>query len=279
MVSADPSMGRPKLSVAIVAYKAQEHLKTCLGSLYTHLEDFTPEVVLVDNHSLDGTLEMVRSEFPQVAIIENSRNLGVAPARNQALARARGDHILILDADTEILSGDLGQLFRYFENHPKVGLIGCRLLYPSGEIQTSARTFPRPVHVLARRLSFIPAIKGSRTLARHHLADLDLGRPLTVDFVEGAFQLIKREALEKVGLLDGEMFYGHEDVDFCARLQQDGYEVVYFPGYEVRHHRQALTWRNPFTRITWYHLQSYRRFWRKHGAWLKGRNGSNRESG
>lgn len=268
MMSAD-SPTKPKLSVAMVAYRAHAHLKICLRSLYTQLNDFSMEVILVDNGSEDGTVEMIRREFPQVAIIENRRNLGVAPARNQALAKAQGHYILLLDADTEVLPGEFAKLFDYFDNHPNVGLIGCRLLYPSGETQTSARTFPRPIHVLFRRLSFIPAIKRSRILARHHLADLDMARPLPVDFVEGAFQLIRREALEKVGLLDAEMFYGHEDVDFCARLQQAGYQVVYYPDYQVRHDRQALTRRNPFTKTTWYHLKSYRRFWRKHRIWVR----------
>ena len=252
------------LSVTIIAYNCRSLLQACLASVYHKIPPVAFEVIGVDNRSVDGTADMVQQAFPQVLLIENPVNRGVARARNQAIRKARGRYILILDADTEIISENFQSLLDYMDDNPGIGILGCGLTSGDGRLHPSARSFPRPLHILLRRLLLWGVIKKSRTLDEHHLASWDRKIPQEVDFVEGAFQLVRREAILKVGLLDEKMFYGFEDADYCARMKKAGYSVVWYPAFFVRHHLQGMTRKRPLSRLACSHAKSYLRFYVKH---------------
>ena len=253
-----------EVSIVIITYNCWHHLERCLDSVYTRVPGLDFEVVVVDNNSVDGTLEGIRSRFPQVTLMENSRNMGVARARNQGIRITEGRYVLILDADVEIVSEDFASLVSYMDAHPKVGIMGCTLMSQDGDVHPSARTFPRPVHVFLRRLSYIGLVKNSRILKQHHLADWDRKEPKNVDMVEGAFQLIRRSVIDEIGPLDERMFYGFEDSDYCARAIKAGYNVICYPAFVGIHFLQGITRGNPFNRMAFEHFRSYVRFYRKH---------------
>ena len=252
------------LTVRVIAYNCRPMLQDCLFSLYRKIPLSAFEVIVVDNHSVDGTAEMVKRQFPQALLIENPVNRGVSRARNQAIHRAKGRYILILDADTEIISENFQALIEYMDQHKEIGLLGCSLASADGRLHPSARTFPRPLHIILRRLLLWGVIKKSRTLNAHHLTTWDRKRPREVDFVEGAFQLVRRKAISKVGVLDEKMFYGFEDADYCARMRKTGYQVVCYPSFIVTHHLQGLTRKHLLSRLTCSHAKSYLRFYIKH---------------
>jgi len=258
------SKPRPRLSVCLIALNCRTLLERCIGSVYTYIEDVDFEVIVIDNASQDGTARMVEVKYPQARLIKNRRNLGVAPSRNQAMREAQGEYLLLLDADAELLAPGFRLLLDYLDNHRRVGLLGCSLVSAEGKLHSSARSFPRPVHVLIRRLAMMGLVKNSRLLVSHHLEDWDRREPREVDFAEGAFQIIRRKAFEEVGLLDNRMFYGFEDADYCARMIKHGFQVVCYPAYRACHHLQGITRRNPFSKWAVHHTMSYFRFYFKH---------------
>jgi GT2 family glycosyltransferase len=252
------------VSIVIITYNCWHHLERCLHSVYGKVTGLGFEVIVIDNNSADDTLEGIKNGFPQVTLIENPRNMGVARARNQGIRLARGRYVLILDADVEIISEDFTSLVSYMDANPTVGIMGCTLMSEDGHVHPSARTFPRPIHVILRRLSYIGLVKNSRILKHHHLDDWDRKEPRGVDMVEGAFQLIRKSVIDEIGPLDEHMFYGFEDSDYCARAIKAGYEVVCFPGFAGIHFLQGITRGNPFNRMAFEHFRSYVRFYRKH---------------
>lgn len=252
------------LSVTIITRNCKEMLLKCLGSVFSKINNLNYEVLVLDNASEDGTADAVRSEYPSIILFENKENRGVAPARNQLIKIAKGRYILILDADTEIVSNDFGSLITYMDSHPDIGILGCSLISFNNELHPSTRTYPQPIHVFLRRLSYIKFVRNSKILKEHHLESWDRKHPAVVDFVEGAFQLIRREAIERVGLLDESMFYGFEDADYCARMEKAGYKVVCYPSFIVKHFLHGVTRRNPFNKMAYLHTKSYIIFYKKH---------------
>jgi hypothetical protein len=255
------------LSICICAMDNRAFLETCLGSLRHALAGLVAEVIVVDNGSTDGSIDMLAKHYPEVRVIANAANRGVAPARNQALQAARGRYLLLLDADTEFIDFDMPALLRFMDAHTNVGLLGVRQLTFNDAPYDAARTFPRPRDIVLRRLSFLPMARNSAAYEAHHQVSRATA-PVEVDYVIGAFQLIPRAAWEQAGPLDEKMFYGFEDADYCARIRKAGWQVIYHPGFVIRHYVQGMTRRKMLNKrrlkLLAYHLRSYLRFHRKH---------------
>lgn len=257
------------VSIDICTYDNIQFLRLCLLSLYQKIRQVNFEIIVVDNASQDGTSEMIKRDFPDVVLIENVRNKGVAPARNQAITRSRGRYVLLLDSDTEFVSDNFADLIHYLDASPDVGLLGVKQITFDNQPYPSARTFPSLKHVMMRRLSFLPSVRESRTMKDHHLVDIDQDRPVEIDYTIGAFQLIRNELFPIVGLLDEKMFYGFEDADYCARIKKAGYKIVRYPFFTIKHYVQGLTRKRKSISLTglkllFHHFISYSRFYIKH---------------
>lgn len=257
------------LSVIVITWNCKDMLERCLDSILMKISGVSYEIIVIDNNSQDETIRMLKERFPSIRLFMNSENKGVAAARNQGFRAAIGRYILILDADTEVVSSNMGDLISYMDNNPSAGILGCSLLSYNNELHPSARTFPHPIHVILRRLNLWGFVRESNILKTHHLAYVERKEPAKVDFVEGAFQLIRREVIGKVGLLDEKMFYGHEDADYCARTKKAGYDIMYYPSFEVKHYLSGITRRSIVSKMTYYHLMSYLRFYKKHRNIIK----------
>ncbi len=218
------------LSVIIVNWNTRELLRNCLISLREHLEALSVEVFVVDNGSNDGSIEMTRTEFPEVVLIENGENLGFARANNLAMKRAAGRFFLLLNSDTIVRAGAIEGLIETMEGDSSIGIAGLQLLNEDGSLQNSISNYPSLLSELSNksllRLLFPSAFPGKERLA---------STPLQVQSVIGACMLVRREAAEEVGLLDEDYFFFLEETDWCLRMHQAGWKVVHDPRYAIYH--------------------------------------------
>ncbi len=180
------------VSIAMITWNAVGYLRRCLETLYTHTRKVSLEVVVVDNATRDGSAEFLARHYPEAQVIVNPRNRGVALARNQALQVCSGRYILILDVDTEVAEGAIDRMVEFMDAHPKVGLVGPRLVDGNGNLQYTCRRFHTLLTPVFRRLSFLPIVRRSRTLREFQMEEWDHRTPRPVDHVIGACQMIRR---------------------------------------------------------------------------------------
>jgi len=232
------------LSIVILTWNSWALLEECLAALPSATAPLATEIIVVDNGSRDGTTAGL-ARHPEITTITNVTNRGVAPGRNQGLCRARGEFAALLDVDTVPAPGAFATMVARLRADPAVGLVGPKLVDLDGGLQYSCRRFPTLLDKVCRRL---PA---------------GVGRALTVDYVIGACQVIRRAALDHVGLLDEHIFYGPEDVDLCLRLQRAGWKVEYVPDAVVMHLERRVT-RKLLSSLTARHAYGLGYFFWKH---------------
>lgn len=243
------------VSIIIISWKMKDLLKVCLDSIYKVTSGITFELIVVDNYSQDGTSEMIENNYRDIQLIKNDSNRGVAAARNQGINTAKGKYILNLDADMELNENSIDLMFRYMEQNPSVGLIGCKLVDSLNKLQYSCKRFPNLFALVFRRLEHHKFIQNSTTLKKHIMKDWDHSSIREVDYVIGACQFFRRELVNKVGLYDEKIFYGPEDMDYCLRLWKENYKVVYYPFTSIFHHEQRITKKKLLSKITLKHVQ------------------------
>jgi len=231
------------LSIIIVSFNTKDLLRNCLKSIYTlYPKPYTLEVIVVDNASKDGSAEMVAKDFPQVALIRNKKNLGFAAANNQGIKKARGRYLLLLNSDTLILEDALAKMVAFMDRNKKIGIATCQLLNKDKTIQASGGFFPTLPRVFAWMffLDDLPII--SRLIKAYHphepsfyTKNLFYQREHFQDWVTGAFFLIRKKVVEKIGLLDEQFFMYVEEVDYCFRAKKAGFLVAYTPMAKIIH--------------------------------------------
>jgi GT2 family glycosyltransferase len=226
-----------KLSIIIVNWNAKELLRKCLASLYHFTEGVEFEVLVVDNASHDGSPEMVASEFPSVILIRNSDNRGFGPANNEGIERARGEYLLFLNQDTELIENSFPTLLNKMDNDTRIGLLGPKLLNSDGSVQPSCRTFPTLVSQILILLKAHNAFPRIGPVKRYYMLDCDYASEREVDQLMGAAMLTRREVIDRVGNFDENFFFWFEEVDFCYRVKQAGWSIVFTPATAVIHHK------------------------------------------
>ena len=224
------------LSIVIVNWNVCDLLRRCLHSIFSNLQSpISSQVVVVDNGSSDGSVEMVRAEFPTVHVIANTENRGFPAANNQGLAVAQGRYILLLNPDTEIVGDGLATLLAFADAHPDVGMVGPQLLYPDGSIQSSRRRFPTLATAFFES-TWLQPYAPRRLLERYELLDQSDTVVQDVDWLYGAALMARREAIEQVGPMDESFFMYSEELDWCRRFRETGWRVVYLPAAQIIHH-------------------------------------------
>ncbi|MFO7947042.1 MAG: glycosyltransferase family 2 protein [Armatimonadota bacterium] len=226
---------RSRLAVIIVSWNVCEDLKTCLGSIFENNPGEDYQVIVIDNNSTDGSVQMVQEQFPQVTLIENETNAGFAAANNQGLRYADTEYYLLLNPDTIVPEGAFRMLLDFAEQHPEAGAVGPRQVYPDGTLQYSCRRFPTITAAMFRHTIFGRLFPRAASPQWYLMADWDHAEPREVDWVSGAAMLIRHEALEDVGYLDESFFWGSEDVDYCFRMHKAGWNVMYTPEPVIIH--------------------------------------------
>lgn len=252
----------PMVSVILLTWNSRDHVKACLDSVLRGAGAGELEVLVVDNGSTDGTLACLESYGGALRIFRNRVNRGVARARNQGLREAAGELLLLLDIDTVVPDSAIDRLKHFMDTHPDVGVCGPKLIYPDGSIQNNCRRFPLITTKLLRGVD----TEWARAWLREERYETEHARnlPFDADYLVGACQMIRRAALERVGFLDENIFYGPEDVDFCLRMHLNGWRVVCVPDITVVHDAQRVTRRRRVSRLTSRHLQGLLYFFCKH---------------
>lgn len=237
------------LSVIINHYQTPRLLKECLESLkkVLPLDGLETEIIVTDSQSQPAIQKMLAGLFPEITLIAHPRNLGFGKIVNSGLKKAQGKFILILNADIVIKQKEaISLLLNYLDNRPEVGLAGPQLLYPNGQPQNSCFRDYTPSVVLCRRTFWSKTRWGQKILEKFLMKkETEKARvekkPLEVDWLMGSALIARREAVEKVGLFDERFFMYFEDVDWCRRIRQAGYKIIYFPASQMCHHHQQAS--------------------------------------
>ncbi len=224
-----------KLSIIIVSWNVRALLRNCLLSVQEQAHELGPagvEVIVVDNASRDGTATMLRDDFPWVRLIENDANRGFAQANNLGIRQSSGTYTLLLNPDTELCPGALAQLVALMESRPEAGAAGAYLLNPDHSMQPSCSPFP----TLFREFWFLTHLDDLYPLATYPAERWPAGAPRAVDVVKGAALIVRRDVVERVGLLDEGFFMYTEEVDWCRRIKDAGWEIYWVPAAQVVHY-------------------------------------------
>ena len=252
------------LSIVIVNYKSGALLIKCLDSIEAGGTPSLSEIVVVDNHSDDGTAAEVLRRYPAVRLIQNERNYGFGAAVNIGFRRTFGTYVLVLNPDVEIRPGSIDELVQYMESAPDVGVCAPKLLNPDGTLQYSCRTYYSVWTVLLRRTVLGRLWPHHPAIRAHLMMDWDHQSRREVDWVLGAALMLRRSALPAGDVMDERFFLYFEDVDLCLRLHKTGWKVVYDPMSVMIHHHQRASARGVMSRAKLEHVRSWIKFSLKH---------------
>lgn len=222
------------VSIVIVSWNTREVLRNCLASVFAGAASLNVEVLVVDNASNDGSAEMVRNCFPRATLTVNTENRGFAAANNQAIRTAAGRHILLLNSDTVLLGNVLADSVKYMDEHPQVGVFGCRVLNADSSLQLTCQRYPSVVNccLAASGLAHLPWPK---VVGREQMLDWDRNDDREVDVVSGCYMLVRAEGVQRVGLLDEAFFFCGEEADWCKRFRDGGWQLRFAPIGEIIH--------------------------------------------
>ena len=255
------------LTIGIVPYKARDLLRACLISIYRDPPAVPFEIIVVDNHSDDGTVEMLRTEFPMVRCTENKSNEGYTRPMNQALQQGSGRYLVQLNPDTIVFSGAFDCLVKFMDENPRVGICTPKVLNRDGSLQKQCRrSAARPWDAITYFSGLARRFPKSRFFARYLMTYLDEDEVNEVEAVSGSCMIIRREVVEQIGYLDEQFFAYQEDADFCFRARQAGWKIVYVPQAQIVHYGgEGGSGVEVYRSIKEWH-RSYFRYYRKHLA-------------
>ncbi len=228
-------MSHPDVTVIIVSWNTREILRDCLRSVYENAGAVAFETIVVDNASADGSAELVARDFPQVQLVVNSDNRGFAAANNQAMVLARGRYVLLLNSDTVVLDRALEKTLAFADAHPEAAVVGCRVLNPDRTWQRTCSRFPSALNLLLSSTYMYKLFPKSRFWGRELMMYWDRSDVREVDVVSGTFMLVRREAIERVGMMDEAFFMYAEETDWCYRFRQAGYKSLFTPAASIIH--------------------------------------------
>ena len=231
-----------KLSVVIVNYNVEHFLEQCLLSVRKAMQSVSGEVFVVDNNSIDGSVKMVKEKFPKVRLIANRENLGFSKANNQAMKMAAGEYVLLLNPDTVVEDNTFSKVVSFMDAHPDTGGLGVKMVDGSGNfLPESKRGLPTPEAAFYKMFGISRIFPKSKRFSKYHLGYLDQDEIHEVEILAGAFMLMRKSVLDKIGLLDESFFMYGEDIDLSYRIIKAGYKNYYFPETRIIHYKGEST--------------------------------------
>ncbi len=247
-----------KLSVVIVSYNVRALLTACIDSVVKAAEGIDTEVFVVDNDSADDTVEVIARDYPWVHLIDNKENFGFSKANNMAIRQSEGEYVLLLNPDTVVAEGTLRGAVTFMDQHPEAGGAGVRMHNADGTLAPeSRRAVPTPFVAARKMLGFSK---------RYYMSHLPWDKPGKIEVVSGAFMLLRRKAIDQVGLLDEDFFMYGEDIDLSYRLLQGGWQNWYLP-LDIVHYKGQSTQKSDFRYVHVFY-QAMLIFFRKHYSHL-----------
>lgn len=253
------------LSVIIVSYNVKHYLEQCLDSVSRAAQGLQVEVFVVDNLSTDGSVSYLRKRYPRVIFIENKDNVGFARANNQAIRLSAGKYVLLLNPDTLVAEDTFRDFICFMDAHPEAGGAGAYMLRTDGTFAPeSRRGLPTPFVAFCKMSGLSALMPQSRIFGRYYMRYLDENAPGEIEVISGAFMWLRREALDKAGLLDEDFFMYGEDIDLSCRIIKSGYKNYYLPS-RMLHYKGESTVKSSY-RYVYTFYQAMRLFFRKHYA-------------
>ncbi|HEY4245837.1 MAG TPA: glycosyltransferase family 2 protein [Lacunisphaera sp.] len=251
------------ISVIIVSWNAKDFLNECLESLNPAASDFPLEIIVVDNASADGSPELVTNKFPHVRLIQSGSNLGFSKANNLGIKQCKGDYVCLINSDVNVLPGSITKLVEYLENNPDVGIAGPSMLDAQGKIGRSCRGFPSVWNMFCHALALDSLFPKSKLFGGYILRYWPQNSTREVGILGGWFWIVRREALDRVGLLDENFFFYAEDMDWCKRFHLGKWKVMFVSSASSIHYGGGSSKQAPLK----YYIQQQRadlQYWRKH---------------
>ena len=247
-----------KLSIVIVSYNVRSYLEQCLQSVQKALEGIEGEVWVVDNLSSDDSVEVVRRDYPWVHLIVNQENLGFSRANNLAIRQSQSDYVLLLNPDTVVAEETLRGVLQFMDAHPEAGGAGVMMHNADGTLAPeSRRALPTP---------WVSALKMLGFTKRYYMSHLPWDEPGRIDVISGAFCMLRRKAIDQVGLLDEDFFMYGEDIDLSYRLLKGGWQNWYLP-FSIIHYKGKSTYKSDYRYVHNFY-QAMLIFFRKHYSHL-----------
>lgn len=260
-----------KLSIVIVSYNVKYYLEQCLVSVRRACQGIDAEIWVVDNASHDGTPEYVRTHFPEVHLIRNEQNVGFSRANNMAIAHSSGEYVLLLNPDTIVGEDVLKKCVEFLDGHPAAGATGVAMLKDDGGFAwESRRGLPTPFTSFCKMAGLCALFPHSRLFGRYYMRYLDKNETNRIDVISGAFNMLRRTALDKAGWLDEDFFMYGEDIDLSYRLLKCGYENYYLP-VRILHYKGESTVKSSFRYVNVFYramLIFFDKHYRKSNRWL-----------
>lgn len=259
----------PVISIIIVSWNAKNYLRECLDSLFCTGCGYPLEVIVIDNASTDGSPELVSATFPQVRLIRNQSNLGFAKANNVGIRISTGTYLCLVNSDVRILDGCIDKLAHLMETRPDVGIAGPRMLNSAGITGRSCRGFPTIWNMFSNAVGFDLLFPRIRFFGGYVLRYWPQNTNRSVDILAGWFWIVRRSALDQVGLLDEDFFFYAEDTDWCTRFKMNGWGVEFLADAASVHYGGGSSTNAPVK----YYIQQQRadlQYWRKHHSRVSG---------
>jgi len=223
------------ISIIIVNWNTRDVLRNCLRSVFEQTKDISFEVIVIDNASSDGSADMVKREFPGVRLIENTKNLGFAAANNQGMKIAKGRYVLLLNPDTIVLDRAIEKTIAFADSHPEAAVVGCCVLNPDQTLQPTCFMFPSLLNMLLSTIYLNKLFSKSRFFGRERMTWWNRTNVRDVDVVTGCFMLVRKSAIEQIGLMDERFFVYGEETDWCYRFKQAGWRILFTPNAHIIH--------------------------------------------
>lgn len=254
-----------ELSVIIVSYKVKYYLEQCIVSLKRALKDIEAEIIVVDNHSNDGTVEYLSARYPDINIISSNHNYGFAKANNIAIKQSKGRFVLLLNPDTIVGEHTMTDVLTFMKSREQIGSVGVRMLRNDGsDAMESRRGIPTPMTAFYKMSGLCARFPKNKRFGHYYMGYLPWDEASKIEIVSGAFCMIRRNALEEIGLLDEDFFMYGEDIDLSFRLLKSGYENWYYPS-RILHYKGESTRKTSFRYVHVFY-GSMLIFFRKHYA-------------
>jgi GT2 family glycosyltransferase len=225
----------PDVSVVVISYNTREMTRACISSVYLNVGNLRSEVIVVDNNSQDGSISMVRDEFPDTLVIANDANLGFARANNQGFRIAQGKYVLLLNSDTIILGDVLQQSVSYMEAQDDVGAMGCRVLNTDRTMQPTCSGYPTLARLLLMTLG-LDRLPGLKVYDSYLLRGWQRDTERDVEVISGCYLLVRRKIIDQIGGLDENFFFFGEETDWCLQMRNAGWRLKFSPVGEIVHH-------------------------------------------
>jgi GT2 family glycosyltransferase len=224
------------LSIIIVNFNVSHLLDICLESIHRTVQDKRYEIIVIDNASTDGSIEMLEEKYPTIVLVKNKRNEGFSKATNQGIRLAEGSYVLLLNPDTVVTPGSISQLIKFFDQYTDVGIVGPKLLNHDGTLQPSCRSFPNLINMAVFSFLGYEKIKKQSEVVPYLFECWDHSYSREVDFVIGAAIMTKKAVFETVGYLDEDLYFYGEEKEWSYRVRKAGFKIYFHPEAKIVHY-------------------------------------------